>query len=211
MKRRSNSRDLILDATEALALDAGASRVTLDAVAERAGVSKGGLLYNFPSKGALLEGLIARLCERFDQAKEAARASSGGGRAAGLKAYVATALATEGSNNTAAGALLAAIANDPKLLRPVREHHRRYVEELAASELPFAQAAVVWLATEGLWLYELLKLSPLVSSQRRQVVKELLRLADGAAGSGGRSAASRGSPPARTRPPSRRHADRRAR
>lgn len=174
---RASSRDAILDAAEALALEACAARLILDAVADQAGVSKGGLLYNFPTKEALLKGLIARLCECFDEAKEAAKLRSGEGPAAGLKAYVATALDADGSGETVAGALLAAIANDPRLLLPVREHHRRYVTELASSGLSFPRAAVVWLATEGLWLFELMKLSPLTPSQRKQVVRELLRLA----------------------------------
>ena len=177
MARRSPARDAVLDAAEALTLEAGAARLTLDAVAARARVSKGGLLYNFPTKEALLEGLIARLCERFDQAKAKAKRRTTGGRAAGLKAYIAAALTMGNNQETVAGALLAAIASDPKLLRPVREHHRRYIEELAASGLPFAQAVAVWLATEGLWLFELMKLSPFTRSQRKQVVQELVRRA----------------------------------
>ena len=178
MSPRASSRDAILDAAEALVLDAGAARLTLDAVAARAGVSKGGLLYNFPTKDALLKSLIARLCERFDAAKDAARLHAKAGPAAGLKAFVATSVKADGSDGTVAGALLAAIASDPRLLLPVREHHQRYVAELTASGLSFPRAAAVWLATEGLWLLELMKLSPLTPSQRKQVVTELLRLAD---------------------------------
>ena len=39
----------------------GAGKLTLDAVAERAGLSKGGLLYNFPTKDALLQAMIQRM------------------------------------------------------------------------------------------------------------------------------------------------------
>ncbi|NNH73982.1 TetR/AcrR family transcriptional regulator [Nocardia uniformis] len=42
------------------------SQVTLENVAAEAGVSKGGLLYHFKSKDALLAGLIRRLGERAD-------------------------------------------------------------------------------------------------------------------------------------------------
>src|SRR5262249_11737051 len=64
----------------------------------------------------------------------------------------------EGGGNEAAS-LLAAIANDPNLLSPMRAHLRRWLPRLAAPS--FADRAIVWLATEGLWLLELLKLSPL--------------------------------------------------
>ena len=45
---------LLKAAAEITALD-GAANLTLDKVAERAGVSKGGLLYHYPNKQALLE------------------------------------------------------------------------------------------------------------------------------------------------------------
>jgi AcrR family transcriptional regulator len=42
-----------------VALEQGFGHVTLDAVAERAGVSKGGLLYHFPTKSDLVRGLLS--------------------------------------------------------------------------------------------------------------------------------------------------------
>jgi AcrR family transcriptional regulator len=57
----SETRDRILDAFEALLIAHGPRAATLDAVAAAAEVSKGGLLYHFPSKAALVEGQRARL------------------------------------------------------------------------------------------------------------------------------------------------------
>ncbi|TGD84305.1 TetR/AcrR family transcriptional regulator [Mycolicibacterium sp. CH28] len=57
----TTSRERIVDAyAEALAVD-GERHATLEAVAARAGVSKGGLLYHFPSKDQLAEALCDRL------------------------------------------------------------------------------------------------------------------------------------------------------
>jgi AcrR family transcriptional regulator len=63
----ANTRDRILDALESLLLEKGMSQVTLENVAATAGVSKGGLLYHFKSKDALLAGLVRRLSERAEQ------------------------------------------------------------------------------------------------------------------------------------------------
>ena len=41
----------------------GAGHLTLEKVAAEAGVSKGGLLYHYPSKDALLQGLLDDLLE----------------------------------------------------------------------------------------------------------------------------------------------------
>ncbi|MFM7414309.1 MAG: helix-turn-helix domain-containing protein, partial [Alphaproteobacteria bacterium] len=51
----------ILDAAENLIIARGVAAMTLEAVAREAGVSKGGLLYHFASKEALLEALLGRL------------------------------------------------------------------------------------------------------------------------------------------------------
>jgi AcrR family transcriptional regulator len=56
-----SARDRILVAYEDLLIESGERGATLDAVAARAGVSKGGLLYHFGSKDALTAGLIERL------------------------------------------------------------------------------------------------------------------------------------------------------
>ncbi|MGW0043098.1 TetR/AcrR family transcriptional regulator [Rhodococcus sp. NPDC003348] len=62
-----STRDRILDALEKLLLTRGLAQVTLESVAAEAGVSKGGLLYHFRSKEALLAGMVRRLGERSDQ------------------------------------------------------------------------------------------------------------------------------------------------
>lgn len=55
------ARDRILDAFAELLGEQSERAATLDAVAARAGVSKGGLLYHFASKDALVVGLAERL------------------------------------------------------------------------------------------------------------------------------------------------------
>jgi len=58
------ARDRVLDAYESLLIEAGPAAATLDAVSSAAEVSKGGLLYHFPSKEALVTGLLERLRHR---------------------------------------------------------------------------------------------------------------------------------------------------
>ncbi|GGE85886.1 TetR/AcrR family transcriptional regulator [Mycetocola zhadangensis] len=61
MPRPASTSDRILVAYEDLLIEVGERGATLDAVASRAGVSKGGLLYHFGSKDALSAGLVERL------------------------------------------------------------------------------------------------------------------------------------------------------
>ena len=49
-----DTKTRILSAAEAIVLERGVPALTLDAVAESAGLSKGGLIYHFESKEALI-------------------------------------------------------------------------------------------------------------------------------------------------------------
>lgn len=67
MARPPRARETALDAYETLLITEGERAATLDAIAQLAGVSKGGLLYHFASKDALVEGLLDRLNERVTE------------------------------------------------------------------------------------------------------------------------------------------------
>ena len=68
----------MLDAFERLLVDDVGVAVTLDAVAAAAQVSKGGLLYHFPSKDALVDGLADRLRGQVAEDVELLRAAPEG-------------------------------------------------------------------------------------------------------------------------------------
>lgn len=60
----------ILDAAEELTLEGGFAGTSLDAIIERAGVTKGGFFYHFKSKSDLARALIERHAERDHQLLE---------------------------------------------------------------------------------------------------------------------------------------------
>nr|WP_264319365.1 TetR/AcrR family transcriptional regulator [Rhizobium terrae] len=55
-----------MDHAARCAVEGGLSSLTLQAVADAASVTKGGLLHHFPSKQALIEAVFADLLERLD-------------------------------------------------------------------------------------------------------------------------------------------------
>ena len=62
----SNSkRKAILLAASAVVKNNGVEKLTLEAVAKEAGVSKGGLLHHFPNKEALIMGMVEELTNDF--------------------------------------------------------------------------------------------------------------------------------------------------
>ena len=58
---RASNRDALLDALEFIISEGSVHDVTLDGVAARAGITKGGLIYHFKSKEVLLHALVERM------------------------------------------------------------------------------------------------------------------------------------------------------
>ena len=77
-QRVSSSRERILDSFETALIRDGERAATMDAVAAAADVSKGGLLYHFPSKEALVDGLAERLRLLAEKDREGMTASPDG-------------------------------------------------------------------------------------------------------------------------------------
>jgi AcrR family transcriptional regulator len=178
MSPRINSYEAIVDAAEAVVIGSGAAHMTLDAVAAKAGVSKGGLLHHFPTKVALLEAMISRLIEVRRGSREKIWSELPDSPARGLKAHVLSALLRDKKSDSVGAPLLAALAHDPRLAEPVREAIRTGYAELASMGATFERAAVLALAADGLVLQELLCISPFSEEQRSKVAEELLRIAD---------------------------------
>ncbi len=182
MTRKPSSRESILDAAEVVVSELGASHLTLDAIAERAGISKGGLLYNFPSKEALLKAMLDRLLQRCDADRVEARSSQfpATDPAADLKSYILAGFRQAGDRERVSGALLAAGAADPKLLTPVREWHLKNFRELAKGQRHPLRVLVLMLAMDGLWLNELLHTSPFGEDLHQALIDEMFAFANSA-------------------------------
>jgi len=172
------ARERVLEAAERVVGDIGAARLTLDAVAQAAGVSKGGLLYHFPSKESLLSALAQRYVDSMQMCIDAAKGGLTGDQAQQLKACIVGILGDDPRTKAMGAALLAAAASDLTLLEVIREHIARYTGEVAASNAHFARAAVVALAVDGLKMRESLRISSFTAQQREDIVNELLKIAD---------------------------------
>lgn len=173
------ARDRILDAAEQLVRDHGARNLTLDAVAQAAGVSKGGLLYHFPGKDALLAGMVERHVDELNARCLAERAQLPAACASTeLKSWILGVLQPHRVREEVGAALLAAAANNPALLDGMRRRYAEHVAELARLGDGFPRAAVILLAVDGLMFGEAWRVTPFTPEQRERIVAELLRLTD---------------------------------
>ncbi|MEV6770914.1 TetR/AcrR family transcriptional regulator [Nocardia sp. NPDC051030] len=178
----SDTRNRILDALESLLLDKGMSQVTLENVAATAGVSKGGLLYHFKNKDALLAGLLRRVGERSDQQVRAAL-SQGKSVAEWYLQAPHPEDETDALELALYQSMLAAMRTvDGPQDAAQAETDRALDEVLGAwktaldNEIPDpVQAEIVRLVGDGVYLRALLGLPPIDPDLYRQVVARLLQ------------------------------------
>jgi AcrR family transcriptional regulator len=170
--------DRILDAVGRLSMELGAGNITLEQVAQAAGVSKGGLLYHFPTKEALLLAMGQRYVQTFEASWREARERLPDEPSADLKASVLGVLCRPSSDACQAAAILAAAAHDPALTGMFRACLAEHTNELASSPGSFERKAIISLAIDGLVLREALRISPFSPDQRDAVIHALLQLAD---------------------------------
>lgn len=152
----------------------GAQKLTLDAVAGEAGVSKGGILYHFATKRALVDGLIERWLDEFGRRLEAADGDV-------LGEYVESSdLESEPSDVTATEfGMLAGMIDDPQVLAAVRAFQEKWMERMLDGPIDSADAWMVRLAADGLWYADLLGLAAPRGDDRRALLARLLTLARG--------------------------------
>lgn len=171
---RSNARQRILSAALAVALRDGAANLTLDAVAAEAGVSKGGLLYHFADKQALLAGLLEAALQHFDEAV-LERAAQDERPGALVRAYAEASESTASALPELFPALLAAAALDPALLVPAQEHFRRWQQRLEDDGVDPVDAMLVRLAADGLWFADAYGLASPAGATRRALLARLVQ------------------------------------
>jgi AcrR family transcriptional regulator len=156
MARKPVAREAVLDAFESLLIEEGERAATLDAVARRAGVSKGGLLYHFPNKEAMVSVLLERLDRLF-----AADLAAMSGAPEGAAAYFIRSSVwanTPLDRVFVAATRLAEMAHKETLQR-IAAAQRGWLELIAADVGPGMAKAVLYMG-DGLYFNAMLARGP---------------------------------------------------
>jgi AcrR family transcriptional regulator len=171
-----NAKEGIIDAAEDVVVEVGARHLTLDAVSAKAGVSKGGLLYHFHNKEALLQAMLDRRISRIEVNRQEKRSCLSGGADSDIIAHVLAVLEADEKSKKLSVALLAAVAHDPLFLVPYQKEYRRLLDRFRKEGNSFSRAAVIMLAADGLKLLELFSLLPFSPEERKTIVAEIISL-----------------------------------
>lgn len=170
----SDTRHRILDALESMLIEHGMTKVTLDSVAAAAGVSKGGLLYHFKTKDALIAAMVRRLGAQADQQRAAAAA--GGTSVAEWYLQPPDSISEKeiALYRSTLAALRSVDGNSGEVQDAVTEMMRLWDEGLRTEIDDPVQAEIIRLVGDGIYLGALLDLPGVDPDLHRRVVDRLL-------------------------------------
>lgn len=188
MGTAEDTRARILQGAGEVVLRDGVARLTLERAAAEAGVSKGGVLYHFGSRTALVTAMLERLSAAFEADLERLGAYLGGPgdfTRAYLEATFAPAAGDEDSRERRLGAaVIAGVVADPELLGPLRDRFAAWQRAIEDDGLPVELATAVRFAADGVWFADLFALAPLDGRRRGDVHRALRARLDDAVAAG---------------------------
>jgi AcrR family transcriptional regulator len=145
-------RDDLLDAAEQVLSRGGPQALTLQAVADEAGVSKGGLLYHFSNKSELVRALVERLVD--DTNGNFARWDDGepGSYTRAFIASTCHSLTTENADRVLRRwSVILAASTEPGMQAPISQAFETWMQPRPGMDEFPQRAQIARLAADGLW------------------------------------------------------------
>lgn len=175
---RTSKRDRILDAAVNVINRDGVRAVTFESVAAEAKLTRGGLLYHFPSREALLRGIDEHLVQAWEASMETLLGKRAD-EASALERYQ-TFVRVSAQSATRAELMFMLESADPDAdERPWGPAVRRWapLPPSAVADDPAAlDNFVARLAADGLWIYEAMYQGQLDERVRAQVAERIAGL-----------------------------------
>lgn len=154
-RTRKIKKDDILDAAERVVVKLGASGLSIDAVAQEAGVSKSTVVYDHKSKSALLEALIdRRMNMELERQSAAVEAAADAPHPELFGRITAASRVVDDTERAVALAVCASVSSEEKMQQRMRKWTTDDLKAMAAGPKPQA-ALMSYLALSGFFITEL--------------------------------------------------------
>ncbi len=168
--KKELKRELILKSVSQIVHEEGVEKLTLEAVAKRAGISKGGLLYHFPNKDTLILGMIDQLSNHFVEEFNKRAAADHHSKGKWTRSYLDTSLF---GDSDMYDLYTAAHFTNPEMLQRLQDEYSEIQNKIENDELDPVRSTIVRLAIDGLWFAEMCGLAPPKGELRQKVIEEL--------------------------------------
>ncbi|WP_291439182.1 TetR family transcriptional regulator [Desulfovibrio sp.] len=182
-KPRSIDRDRVLDMAEDIVTEGGATALTIGAVAQAAGISKGGVQSCFGTKSGLVHAMAERWAANYDECLEqvTGRPVEQTSDLEKVQAHVRITAAEERLNVRAA-CHLAMLMESDDLREWIRRWHAARLENLQTNSDEARAARIAYLAAEGAFLLRYFGLLQMDDSQWQSIFEDLDALLGPASG-----------------------------
>lgn len=172
LQANTSRRQQLLNSAARLILDRGVGNLTLEAVCEAAHVSKGGLLYHFDSKTALLEALVDDLTAQLQGEVDEQLHASGADGISGARAYL-RAVVRMGElplTQQRCKALTFICAAHPEFVQRIRSQAKQRSALCFAGNLSIEELHLR-LVADGLWLADIYECYQITPERRMQLLE----------------------------------------
>ncbi|MFJ7935804.1 TetR/AcrR family transcriptional regulator [Sporosarcina sp. NPDC096371] len=171
-KAEKKRQHILRSATEFI-LENDYHALTLDAVAKQAGISKGGLLYHFSNKEALLKGVAHHIFEQFTLTFEEQAKKDPIEKGKWCRALIEASKWDLEHNAELNVGILAASMLNPDIAEDISESYQYMQTKVEQDHIDPVTATIIRLAIDGLYYSELFHLAPLAEKLREQVIEQL--------------------------------------
>jgi AcrR family transcriptional regulator len=173
----SNSkRNHILSAAAAVVQNNGIEKLTLEAVAAEAGVSKGGLLHHFPNKEALIKSMVAAITDEFIVDVQTRADHDARDQGKWSRAYLQSTFEGNKEENGMNTALTASLFTHHDLLEELRKQYAVWQHNIENDGFDPVMSTIVRLAVDGLWFSEVFGVGEIDDELRGKVIRKLLEM-----------------------------------
>jgi AcrR family transcriptional regulator len=172
--RSERTRQAVIQAALAIIARDGPGRLTFDAIARESGVSKGGVMHQFPTKVDVLRALLEHQIQYFDDTPSVRAAREGAPQESALAEQIARLRDVSHQPYSVAHAIVAALVEEPELLAVSRETSRRHAERIKAEAADADLALLRWMAAQGLLLSAMFGMSPFSDAERERLFRRLM-------------------------------------
>lgn len=178
-RKRVIDQEEILNAAEFVVVRDGAAHLTLDAVAEQAGISKASVIYDYKSKQALIQAVIERRVAHDKAVIQELTDGLGDMPSAIMRGRVlAASTPLQDEVRAVALNLCSALAQDAQLRSGIQKEQATMIAQVMETSANPRGALLAYLALEGLKLLEYLDLHSWPERERSRILREINWLID---------------------------------
>jgi AcrR family transcriptional regulator len=173
-----STKEKLLETAMRILKEEGSEKLTLEYLAKKTGISKGGLLYHFPNKESIILEIIQRMVDHFEKRLQSSQTKSDQITTWSIDYFHSTMEDLAESDLQRSG-IIAALASYPQLLEPLKKKYNQWDTEMKKDISNPILSSIIRYAADGIWFNEVLGFSKLTKKEKIKLtfeVKKLMRI-----------------------------------